>query len=175
MLLRKSQLGMTDFFVALSIFFLVFGMVVFTWNWYTMEIMEKVEYRDMQIKAFEVTELLLKTPGSPSAWETLPSSDNIETLGIAKEPNIISRKKVKALIDSNFLTDVRMKELLNIEIYNFSLKITEEDGSQKYEGGALIERGHQYSEKKDTVIIKRPVLYENREDSAILEFALWEK
>lgn len=175
MLLRKSQLGMTDLFMAISIFFVVFGMLVFSWNWYSEELTKKVAYKDLQIKVFQVSELLVKTPGAPSLWEKMPNSNNIETLGLAKDYNIISSSKIAKLTDTNFITDIRIKEILNIEIYNFYFGITEEDGSPKYEGSQKIERGQQPITNKSVASIRRPILYENEEDRAILEFALWEK
>lgn len=166
---------MIDLFVAISIFFLVFGMLVFSWSWYSGELIKRVAYKDLQIKVLQVSELLVKTPGAPSSWEKMPNSNNIETLGLAKDSNMVSSSKIAKLTDVNFITNNRIKEILNIEIYNFYFRITEEDGSPKYEGSALIERGQQPVTNKSVASIRRPILYENEGDRAILEFVLWEK
>jgi len=172
--MRKAQTGSTDLFVAITIFTLLFVLIVLTWNNYAITLNSKFDFQEIQIKAFHISELLVKTAGSPSLWEDQEDPSRIVELGLAKKPNVISKEKAVRIIDSNFLDKEDIRDILNINSYNFTINITDPNGVIKQENGNPLSFGDtQPTVKQSVVIIKRPVLYET--ENAILKVVLWKK
>jgi len=170
MLLRRAQVGTSDLFAGLFIFIIVGSILFLAWNNYSATLIEKVNYKDLSLKTAQISDLLIKGPGSPSAWE---SGGTIQGLGLANKPNKISQAKIISFIDSDFITDFEIKALLNIELYNFSIVMTDSSGTQLFEGPDEIKRGLIPNGKKNVVSMERFVIYKN--EPAKIQVKLWEK
>lgn len=146
-----------DIFFALSIFCVLLIIIAITLNNYGQKSSSEIESDIMITKAFQISDLLIKTEGFPSKW----NNDNIEIAGLASSDRVISEEKL-----SNFtnLSINKTKSLLKTQIYNFYLTL------KKVSGENITKYGKIPSGKK-TVSIRRYVLFKN--ESAILDFSLW--
>src|SRR3989344_8213091 len=108
--MKKAQLFTTDLFIALSIFIILIGIVFLTWARYNAKLNEDINFEDMQIKAFQITDLLTKTEGYPSAWEKNISS--LEVIGLMESERNLSLAKTQNFTSLDYnLT----RQLFNIE------------------------------------------------------------
>ena len=47
------------------------------WNLYHVRLLNRMEYDDLVVKSFEVSDLMLKTPGEPDNWDYLTLTSGI--------------------------------------------------------------------------------------------------
>ena len=172
--MKKAQIGSTDLFVAISIFTVLFVLVVLSWNNYAAVLSTRMDFAETEIKAFQLSNQLVRTPGSPGMWEQLASPSAIVEIGLAEKPNVISRKKAIKFTDSSFLSYAQIKDSFKLQHYNFTINITDTSGNIKYEGGRPLSIGDTLPSKSNNIVIlRRNVLYEN--ENAILKVVLWKK
>lgn len=171
---NRAQTSSIDLFIAISIFTVLFVLVILAWNSYAAALSTRLDSAETELKAFQLSELLLKTPGYPGMWEKLENSSGIIELGLAEKPNALSREKAIRLTDSAFLNKSSIRDTLNINLYNFTIIITDTSGNIKYENGNPLSAGDSLpAAKKNVVILKRAALYET--ENAILKIVLWKK
>lgn len=157
---RKSQIAVTDLIIALSIYVILILFVVFTWNRYTMILQDDFNYNVMEITAFQVTDLLVKSGGEPEDWEKDPGS--VEVIGLASFDRNISAEKVDAFL--NNISYRNASKLLGTAYYNFYFQIKHINGTRLREYGIS-------STNRSVVNVQRLVSYKN--EKAMVEFALW--
>ena len=61
---KRSQIALTDFLIALFTSTVLIMIIIFSWNMYTTILGEDVEYKEMQIIAFQTADLLVKSKTS---------------------------------------------------------------------------------------------------------------
>ena len=71
---KKSQMATTDLFIALFAATILIIIIIFAWNNYALILNEDVNYKEMQIKAFQTADLLIKSKGVPVNWEENPTN-----------------------------------------------------------------------------------------------------
>ncbi len=172
--MRKAQIGSTDLFIAVAVFTILFVLIILAWNNYVVVLNSKLDFTETQVKVFQISDLLVKTPGSPARWEDLEDSSNIIELGLATRPNVLSRDKAIKMLDTNFIDADGIKDVFNINSYNIIIEITDTAGVVKQESGNELSYGDSSpTTEENIVIIRRPVLYET--ENAILKVVLWKK
>lgn len=155
---RKAQLGMSDLFLAVSIFVVLLGAVVFTYNHYTVKFESRQNFNRMQLATMQITELLVKSPGMPADWESNSSKTRI--IGLAYSSRNISEEKVSRFIDMSYDESKRIFGTNN----DFHFRLADMGGS------LIAEKG--YNATGNTAIsMERRVLYNG--ENAILSFTLW--
>jgi len=112
---KKGQTSMIDMLIASFLFIGLVTLIMVTWTNYNNRLNERLVYDQIQIKAFQVSDLLVKSPGSPTNWEENISS--LKVIGLADTDRILSRNKINAF--ANNLTNETIKKTLNLEDYNF--------------------------------------------------------
>ncbi len=156
---KKSQLAIMDAIMAISVFVLLIMSVVFIWNDYSVRLGEKININRMQIKAFQITNSLIKTAGVPTAWEV--NSTNVEHIGLATKDRSLSKEKVNAFINLSYN---KTREVFNINMeYDFYFRLKDLKNNTINITGL--------SPRNTIINLQKPVLYENKE--SIMEFALW--
>lgn len=155
--MKKSQIFTTDLFIALSIFIILIGVVLLTWTRYNIKLNEDINFEDMQIKAFHITDMLTKTEGYPTAWEKNLSS--LEVIGLMEKDKTLSLAKTGNFTSLNYnLT----KNLFNIELYDFYFTVKNINGSKLLQYGII--------KNEELVNIRRIINYGSQK--AIMEFTL---
>ena len=150
---KKAQMSMVDLFMAISIFIILIIAIALLWYNYKVKLAEDFAYEDLQVKAFQVSDLLVKSPGKPSKWE-----DNISSLGViglAESDRVLSKEKVEAF--ENISHNLGVKTL-NLGGYNYYFELGSANGGLQPNGDIVF-------------TIKRYVLYEGQEK--VFEFTLW--
>ena len=157
---KKSQVAVTDMFIALFISTILIIVIVFAWNRYTVILGDNVEYTEMQIIAFQVSDLLVKTKGEPEDWENSP--DNVDVIGLTSSDRELSKEKVNAFINLSY--SITSKSL-GTELYSHYFQLKSINGTK------LAEHGAGFPRNRSVVNVQRIVRYENEE--AVVEFAIW--
>lgn len=155
---RRAQLIAIDLFFAFIIISILLVAIFLTWNQYLVRLDERVQYSNMAIKAMQLADTFVKSPGYPLEW----NSSNVEVIGLAIDDRQISTEKMNNFTN---MTESSIKDIMKIENYDFYFTLKAFDGSINITHGSNITG-------KQSVAIRRYVIYENK--SSELLFALWE-
>lgn len=157
---KRSQISMSDIFLAVSVFVILIGAVVFLYNSYGQKFESRKSFNRMQLSAMEAADVLAKTNGLPSNWELNP--DMTEAIGLAGNERNISEQKLNAFLNISYN---RSRELMGIS-QDYYFKIV-------YGKGDFIAEKGINSTGGEAVGVERRVMY--RGENAILYIVLWEK
>lgn len=162
---KRSQLSISDLFLAVCIFIVLIGAVIFIYSHYASEFESRQEFNRMQLNAFQTAELLVKSGGSPAGWENMP--DQTALMGFAYNSNSkrnLSSQKVGAFVNMSY-PDIKRIFGTN---YDFYFKITD------IEGNVMADKGSNLTDSPGAraVSVERRVLYNGQ--NAVLLFALHE-
>jgi len=155
---KKSQVALTDLFIALFVATSLIIIIIFTWNRYIMTLNDESEHKEMQIIAFQVADLLVKSSGDPKNWENNPS--NINVIGLSSSDRNLSIEKVNEFINLSYNNTAGK---LGLEFYDFSFQLKHINGTQ------MINYGKNSS--NNVVNVQRIVSY--KDEKTIMEFAVW--
>ncbi len=154
---KRSQAASTDLFMAVFVFIILITAIISCWNLYNKQINERLIYEYMIVNAFQVSDLLVKSRGTPLEW----NSTNVDTVGLAVNDRHISSQKLSSF---NNITYDTLKNLFNIERYEFYFQINYPNRTMRDSYGG--EFNGTYS-----VNIRRHVMYEN--EKTTIDFKLW--
>ncbi|MBS3165598.1 hypothetical protein J4444_00605 [Candidatus Woesearchaeota archaeon] len=85
------------------------------------QLLDNVEREEMELLAFQVTDIFVNTPGAPNNWEEgADASNNIMSLGITTKDRELSPSKVQRMFALNY---TELKKTLNLERYNLYLTL----------------------------------------------------
>jgi hypothetical protein len=104
---RRGQLFSCDLIAAVALFTIALGTIVLAWDFGKVRMGEAGFSRELERKAYMVSDQLVKTPGSPLNWESDPGSPNITGIGLAQEDRVLSEAKVASLsrVDARLLRE----------------------------------------------------------------------
>lgn len=120
--MKRGQTGVFDLIVAIIIAVIALFALAISWDRFVLKLNEKNEYNDLQIKLFQISDILISSEGTPTEWDIAPDPVTATTsLGIAYYDRCISQEKLSKL--QNPFTIIDIKEKLHVETYNlyFSL------------------------------------------------------
>lgn len=120
----KGQIFTTDLIVALTALLFILVISVSSFGLIQNSLNEEEFYSEMQEKTLNASQALVSTPGDPDSWE-LMNDLNVNSIGIAKERNVLDEKKIDKLIDLNQSSYSEIKEILGLGKYDFYFKVTE--------------------------------------------------
>ena len=133
---------------------------MFYWNNYNSKLYRNLDSDIMETKAFQISNVLVKSKGSPEDW----NSDNVQVIGLAESDRILSTEKVSLLLS---LPTNKTKKLLQTHNFNFSFMLKNADEE------IILSYGENSSNQKRSISIRRYVTYNN--ENAIAEFNMWEE
>jgi len=119
----------------------------------------------MQLKALQISDTLVKNPGTPTAWEVNPTE--VEVIGLAHKDRILLKEKVDEFAILN-IDEIRGLFMINYYDYNFYFKLEDSEGVEIKTHGSDPTGNY-------VVNLQRKVLYEDENgiEEATMEFALW--
>lgn len=160
MLKQKGQAVLIDFFFASIIFLILFFAVQSQWTQDIQTAREKSTQHEIQLKAYAIAETLVKTPGEPENWETLPVS-SIERIGLAQSTLSLDTQKVNAFknLDQNYSA---VKEILRAGQYDYFFQL---------DGTTDVNAGLAPPTDATKIVIRRIVEFEGSE--AVVIFTLY--
>ncbi|MFC2162308.1 hypothetical protein ACFLRF_01385 [Candidatus Altiarchaeota archaeon] len=157
----RGQIFSTDLLLALFIFSLITAIFFSTWQYNKNRLTFEQNLRRLEVIANTVSEILVKTPGSPVDWETDPNFNNLTSIGLAKLPRHIDPAKLSTLPQ---VPADQLKDVLGIEHNEVLIELKTIDGNTIRKIGT--KPASEYS-----VTVRRIVSYEGGE--AILRVTVW--
>ena len=153
---KKGQIIITDLAFSLFIFLILFIGYFIEWNRTMNRLDSTIQFNDLELRTLQISDLLTRSPGVPSNWETTPASATL--IGLAEKDRILSPAKVHALTNLSYN---QTKTLFNIPELDFYLLI-------KKNNLAIAEIGVPPTQR--AVHLQRIVRYQN--EKATLNIAL---
>jgi len=160
---KKGQMFSLDLVLSMVIFIVIFIFVFSLWNLYILRLTESSQTEEMQLIAFQVSEVLFGTEGIPQDWNT--DVEDIIVLGLAgKEDGTLDSTKVNAFFELDYN---ETKEFFNIERFEYYLTI------KNLQGETIDTMGNKNSkEGVEQVSVRRFVFIDDYKREVIL--ILWE-
>lgn len=156
---KRGQAAITDLFIAIAVFIILITITTLSWELYNIRLNSRLDFDDIILKGFIVTDTLVKSPGIPLNWETNPT--NARVIGFAATDRVIDQTKLTAFLN---LTDDQVESILKVRQYNYYFVIKESNGTLLASKGAV-------PSGSITINLGRAVFYENK--PRVMEFALW--
>ena len=162
MLNEKGQAVLLDVFFAVLIFMIVFFSLNQSWDRELQKTNDYFETQELQLKANNILDSLLKGEGSPSNWNELDFNSDVSKIGLAKKSLSLSPQKVNAFknLDSNYS---QVKLLFGVPEYDYFFQLDAEN-----DVNAGIDPGNSFEKK---ILLRRVVEFDGSE--AIVNFALY--
>ncbi len=166
---KRGQIAVTDLFIALSIFIILMTVIALTWQLYTLRLSNRLDYDYMVLRAFQISDTLVKSQGYPTNWETIVNLNNpqeVTVIGLVDNYMSLSPDKVDKFSFMNY-TEVQKKFKIGQYNYYFVLKDLQ---------GAPIKSSGLPPAGKYTVNLARVLYYQDATQTkvpTVMEFALW--
>ena len=163
---KKAQVAVLDLFIAAMIFGIMVATIMAAWNSYNIKIEEKIENNDDILRAYHVSDLLVRYPGRPSYWELNSglSSDPVDTIGLAEKDGVIDPTKLAVFF--NFSDDY-IKNKLKIKGYEYYFRLAYINDT---DFDPPVIKGEKINDSETIISIRRFALYNGTE--VILEIQL---
>ncbi|MBT3865895.1 hypothetical protein HOF78_02195 [Candidatus Woesearchaeota archaeon] len=153
---KKGQAAITDLFVAVGIFIILITITSVLWNLYNVRLLNRLEYDDLVVKTFEISDLLLKSSGQPDNWDHLAlggaSAEDIMFVGLVEEELKIPFNKTEGM---DALGEEAIRDIFHAGQYRLGIRIRNNIAEEMYVLGK-VSGGSKFS-----VNLGRDVLYQN--------------
>ena len=158
----RGQATLIDILFGSFIFILLFtAMISFFSENYSNTQTQQLQ-TDLESKAFEVTDQLIRFEGLPANWETNSTINDVNLFGIASRDRVIDENKLSKLSSFAIADYNKVKQKLNIGQYDFILDLTGTDS---------ISIGINPASNATIVVVRRIVYYKGAE--ANVKFTLY--
>src|SRR3990167_5534403 len=119
---KKGQAVIIDLFVSVSVFIILMIILTITWDLYSVRLSNRMEYDDMILKTFLISDVLAKQEGVPFDWELQanPTYLTIDQIGLAERRGLLSTNKTEKF---RAMTNDDVSKLLNIGLYKHYFSI----------------------------------------------------
>ncbi|GEM_PF-1026875 len=127
---KKGQAVITDLFIAIGIFIVLITITSVLWNLYQIRLTNRLEYDALTVKAFTISDALLKTPGNPDNWDARIVDENFEDIDIAYPGLVVGELIVpyEKTFGLTLLTEDDLRTTFNAGQYRFGLRIRDATG-----------------------------------------------
>ncbi|MBU4266644.1 MAG: hypothetical protein L6243_00930 [Candidatus Altiarchaeales archaeon] len=168
---KKGQAFSTEFLLAYLIFSLVLVFAFYLWNTTTADIIEAKNRYEIEDKAVELAEKLLRTRGIPADW----SLSDVESIGLADESRILNSGKVLnfvILMNSSNQNYENNSWLLGIGKYDFYFNLTYINGTTMSINDTLCSAGTKAVNETSMITVQRTGLLNN--EIVTIKLTVWE-
>lgn len=121
----KGQVWALDFAVSVIIFAFVSGMLIFAWNYATINSMDQVNLNIIENDVIMISDSLVRAKGVPLNW----NKTNVNAIGLAEEENVLNKTKLIQFLEMDY--DL-LKSVMGIGNYDFYFGL-------KYINGTVVE------------------------------------
>ena len=165
---KKTQLISIDLIIGITIFMFIIVITIFPlWNIYEIKLNDRFELTRMEVKIFQIADILIKTRGVPEGWETLNNEEQIVIPGLAIKNKELLKEKVEKFTQ---LSEETIKTKLRISNYNFHFILKTTNNVEISSVGSVPENSTR------VLSIKDYILYNDNgvKQDAIVEIKIWE-
>jgi len=155
---RKGMAVSMDFILSVLLAGMLLILFITEYNLYIHRLDDRINYQRYEFMSTAITQSLIMDSGSPKNWEN--NSENVENIGLAITPRILSPDKVETFSEMDYEVT---KEKLRISGMDYTFRIY-------YPNGSIIAEQGEAVLKKSIVAIERTVVLNNQ--SVIMEFSL---
>lgn len=125
---EKGQAVATDLLLGTTVFFAVFAILSGIWiNNAGIAVSER-SFQELEAKAVQTAEFLVKVQGIPYNWQS-QAIEEVNAIGLARKERVLDEKKVEKLqewsVGGNYS---KLKEIMNVEGFEFYFKVSEFEG-----------------------------------------------
>jgi hypothetical protein len=162
-----GQVMTGDFIIATTVFLLAIGLSVFMFNSSIKQIKNEQEEDFMHVTAVSVSELLIKTEGSPKNW----NSSNVKSIGLASG-DLLNQSKVIEFVNMSYDS---VRNIMNIKQYGMKMTFNSINGSVLNISGTEMQIGSDPPNNSQVINIKRNTLITDGGERtiALMNFILW--
>jgi hypothetical protein len=167
---RQGQAAITDLFIAVAVFIILITITTLIWNLYNVRLDARIDYDNMVMKGYHITDTLVKHPGHPNIWETY-MEENISYLlnktilfGLAEQDHVISAEKLTVFINLTNTNYTQVKKKFTMLPYELYVVMKDINGTPLVFAGKI-------PQGKYAVNIARLVYYQRKTNT--LEVTIW--
>ncbi|MEK6971055.1 MAG: hypothetical protein AABW68_05225 [archaeon] len=146
--MRDAQASLPDLILATFLFFILLAGLYYYSQSIQQDAQDRLDRRTLDALTSNLAEFIIKNPGTPTDWETIEDTNQIQQIGLAQKDRVLNPQKVVALINMGNLEYATAKQLLRIPYYEFHLAL---------EGGVDLETGIEPPANKNTSVVQRLV------------------
>lgn len=161
----KGQAVVIDLIVALIIFLIAFSFLASTYSSHAIRLEYETSYTTLMMKSFDITEMLTKSEGIPSDW----NSSHVDSIGFAYSDRILSTDKLQRFTNISYN---RSKELFRVVGKEYLLQIRDKDNVNLFEAGVSPLEGNPCGRDYVSVTLKRFAVWGGQ--NVIVHFTLWD-
>ena len=161
----KGQMWSMDFIISFIMFFMAVVLVLFAWDYATTENYEQMLFNDMQSTGLIVSDVLVRTSGSPQDWNMTAMA-----IGLASEENTIDENKLRNFVFYMDYNDSRRIMGMGSYEYYFIMKNLDNQ-TMLIDGQPTVKGNYPPVYVKNIVPVERYVLYGG--ELAKLSFIVW--
>ena len=159
---KKGQLFAIDTMLSLVGFILFFVVLLSLWNILVGRFHENSITEELQIEAFQISDLLLTTSGLPVNWEKNPL--NVTSIGLMYNDGELDIEKINAFFSLNYSTT---KKRFNIERLEYLAQLKDRQGN------AINSTGIAPTNKTTTYVISIARFMRLGNQTVQFQFTLW--
>jgi|GEM_PF-6531821 len=145
--MTRGQLFSTDLVVAVAIAVAIWGVLVFEFARTETRYNDGQTRSELLFRGMQVTDVLLRTPGSPTAWDNA----TVAGYGLAERPYVLSTEKTGLFFSESIIT---IKERLNVAPHRLRVRLLTQGGDEVFVRGDIDEGA-----RREIITIRRPVIY----------------
>mgnify|MGYP001580252268 FL=1 len=156
-----------DFIGSVVVFMLLMIGIISFWNVYGLRFNANLEQEELTLKIVKITDVFIQNQGVPTGW----NETNVAVIGLVNSDRKLDEDKLSSFKN---MTYDNIKELLNIEAYEFYFRVIDTNGALIKANGQFIEIGNLPDfDVKNIIKIRRIALYGIQQ--VIVEFSMWKK
>ena len=148
----KAQVWSMDFIASITVFILMFSIVVFSWNYVNTQNAEKSTFNEIQTLGLDISDILVRVPGNPEDW----NESTVTSIGLATRENVLDKDKVDRFISMNYSQSRALMGLPGMDFY-FTLEYL--NGTTIQYKGKNMTAGSYPVNASISVPVLRPVLF----------------
>ena len=157
----KGQFFSIDLVLSLVVFAIIFVFVLSLWNIYSLRLNEKINGEEIELLAFQISDILVDSQGIPGNWQQDVST--LQIIGLQQYPGSLQNDKITAFLAFDY---AQSKQLFNIERFEYQFRVLDRTGN------VLNLKGMAYNTStKEIASVKRLVLLDNQTRQII--FTMW--
>ncbi|MBU1197067.1 hypothetical protein KJ765_00995 [Candidatus Micrarchaeota archaeon] len=151
----------SDFAIGLLVFLVVLALILPLWDNIRFHTVESANQRMIHSRALAVSDMLVRSPGSPSDW----NETSVQSAGLANTEHLLNVTKVLLFMNALESDYYHIKSLIGIPRYDLNVSVTDANGTPLTIQGNETRFGRDSSSARDVISVTRIALLQWNETS----------